>query len=224
MNVTFLKVRDLDEAWWRCIREALLHGREYFVDRGSYAGQKRKEIQFLVCQIEYPGTRPLIPITPEGIPAPTSMDYIEKEYLSYLMANVPRKANEQYTYGEYIEPQFFELCEMYKKDGYNTNQAVMTIGDKDSVYLEDPPCLKLVDTRVSDGKLHYVVYFRSWDLFGGFPANLAALQLMKEMMATEIGVEDGKLIALSKGLHLYDHQWEVGERIARLTYEEKSLL
>lgn len=216
MNVTFLQVRDLDEAWWRCIREALLHGREYVIDRGSYEGQKRKEIEFLVCQIDYPGTRPLVPVTPEGVPAPTSMDYIEKEYLPYLMVNMPKKKNEQYTYGEYIESQFLELCKMYEENGYNTNQAIMTIGDKDSVYLKDPPCLKIVDTRVSDGALHYIVYFRSWDLWGGFPTNLAAIQLMKEMMAKEIGVEDGKLIALSKGLHLYDHQWEVGEMVARL--------
>ena len=217
MDVSFLIARDLDEAWWKCIREALLRGREYVIDRGSYKGQKRKEIPFLVCQIDYPGTRPLVPVTPEGIPPPTSIDYIEKEYLSYLMVNVPKKEKEQYTYGEYIEPQFFEICKMYKESGYNTNQAVMTIGDKDSVYLEDPPCLKLVDTRVSDGKLHYIVYFRSWDLWGGFPANLAGIQLMKEMMAKEIGVEDGQLVALSKGLHLYDHQWEWGERVARLT-------
>jgi thymidylate synthase len=52
-------------------------------------------------------------------------------------------------------------------------------------------------------------------LWGGFPANLAGIQIMKEMMATEIGIEDGQLIAISKGLHLYDHQWEVGKMVVR---------
>lgn len=216
MEITVLKVRDLDEAWWQCIKEVLLHGYEYTIDRGSYAGAKRKEFDLIVCQIQYPSTRPLVPTTPEGIPPPTSMDYIEHEYLSYLMTNL-KKPHEQYTYGEYIEPQFLEICKMYNEDGYNTNQATISVGDKDSVYLDDPPCLRLVDTRVRYGKLHYVVYFRSWDLWGGFPANLAGIQLMKEMMAKEIGVEDGELIAISKGLHLYDHQWEVGKLVARLT-------
>ena len=214
MDVTFLKVRDLDEAWWRCIREVLLHGYEYTIDRGSYKGQKRREFDFIVCQIEYPGTRPLVPTVPEGIPAPSSIDYVEKDYLSYVMTNA-KKDNEQYTYGYYIEPQFLEICKMYS-EGYNTNQATMTVGDKDSIYLSDPPCLKLVDTRVRYGKLHFIVYFRSWDLWGGFPSNLAAIQLMKEMMAKEIGVEDGELIALSKGLHLYDYNWDMAKVVARL--------
>lgn len=66
-------------------------------------------------------------------------------------------------------------------------------------------CLRSIDTRIQDGKLHFVVYFRSWDLWGGFPANLAAIQHLKEYMAGQIGVEDGELIAESKGLHLYDY-------------------
>ena len=35
--------------------------------------------------------------------------------------------------------------------------------------------------------------------------------MMKEMMANEIGVEDGELIACSKGMHLYDFHWELGK-------------
>ena len=213
MKITTLKVRDLNEAWWKCIREVLLHGYEYTIDRGSYAGGKRKEFDLIVCQIEYPGTRPLVPIVAEGVPQPTSMEYVENEYLPYLMTSF-KKENEQYVYGEDIAPQYDEICKIYKNDGYNTNQATMSIGSKESIKLSDPQCLRLIDTRIRYGKLHYVVYFRSWDLWGGFPANLAAIQLMKEMMAREIDVEDGELIAISKGLHLYDHQWEVGKIVA----------
>lgn len=215
MNIVSLKVRDLNEAWWKCIRELLLHGYEYTIDKGSYEGQKRKEFDLMVCQIEYPNTRPLVPIVPEGIPPPADMNYVEKEYLPYLMLNVKAK-NELYTYGQDIEPQFFEICERYKKYGFETNQLTMSIGSRDSVFLEHSQCLRLIDTRVRYGKLHYVIYFRSWDLWGGFPVNLAGIQLMKEQMAIEIGVGDGELIAISKGLHLYDHQWEVGKVVARL--------
>ncbi len=28
-------------------------------------------------------------------------------------------------------------------------------------------------------------------------------------MASEIGVDDGELIAMSKGLHLYEYSWEL---------------
>jgi thymidylate synthase len=65
-----------------------------------------------------------------------------------------------------------------------------------------------VDTRIRYGKLHFILYFRSWDLWNGFPANLAGLQILKEHMAAEIGVEDGEIFAASKGLHLYDYTWD----------------
>ena len=51
---------------------------------------------------------------------------------------------------------------------------------------------------------------------GGFPSNLAALQLMKEYMAAEIGVSDGEMICLSSGLHLYEHSWELAKLVVRI--------
>jgi len=216
MQLTVLDVRDLDEAWWRCVKEVMVHGRDYKIDRGSFAGQYRREFDFIVCHIRHPKQGSLIPIAPEGVPPPTSIDYIKNDYLPKLMASSVKGDNEIYTYGEYIEPQFIEICRVYNEHGYNTNQMTMTVGDADSIFLEHAPCLKVIDTRVQDGKLNYVVYFRSWDLWGGFPSNLGGIQLMKEMMADEIGVEDGEIIALSKGLHLYDHQWEIGKIVAGL--------
>ena len=68
-----------------------------------------------------------------------------------------------------------------------------------------------IDTRIRYGKLHFVLYFRSWDLWAGFPANLAGIQLLKEYMARQIGVEDGEIIAVSKGLHLYEYTWDLAK-------------
>ena len=123
---------------------------------------------------------------------------------------------EQYTYGQYLEKQIAEVIRMYKKDGYNTNQAFMSVGNEQSILLSDPPCLRGIDTRIRDGKLHFFAYFRSWDLWAGFPSNLAAIQLLKEYMSSEIGVEDGELIASSKGLHLYQYAWDLAKATARL--------
>jgi len=66
------------------------------------------------------------------------------------------------------------------------------------------------------GKLHFVAYFRSWDLWAGFPSNLAAMQLLKEYMAQEIGVEDGEMMAMSKGMHLYEYAWDLAKTAAGL--------
>ena len=215
MNISVIEARDLSEAWFLCLRKTLTEGHEYKIDRGSYAGQHRKELDFVVVQVRNPGTRPLVPSTPQGVPPPTSMEYIES-YLPYLMT-AHKGEGEQYTYGQYLEKQIPKVIEMYKEDGHNTNQAFMAVGDASSISLDDPPCLRGIDTRILDGRLHFFAYFRSWDLWAGFPSNLAAIQLLKEYMAEEIGVEDGELVASSKGLHLYEYAWELARTTARMT-------
>lgn len=211
MQTEFIQARDIPDAWFQCVSRILESGRIYQINRGSYAGQKRREFDFVTVHIKYPGNRPLIPDIPPhlGIPAPTTMEYVE-EYLPYLMTDV-KQEKEQYTYGERIVISMNKVIKMYKENGYGTNQAIMEVGRPEDIDLEDPPCLRLIDTRIKDETLHFIVYFRSWDLWGGFPANLAGIQLMKEYMAQEIGVKDGQIIASSKGLHLYDYSWDIAK-------------
>jgi thymidylate synthase len=97
----------------------------------------------------------------------------------------------------------------YKNKGHRNNQMILQVGQPTDMLLQDPPCLRHIDTRIQDDKLHFYPYFRSWDLWGGFPANLAGIQMMKEYIAAEIGVGDGEMIASSKGLHLYDYSFDL---------------
>ena len=228
LRPVYIEAFDLDDAWFQSLSRILDFGHTYTITRGSFQGQKRLEFDYAVIQIRQPGHRPIIPLMPEGssIPAPTSMEYVE-QYLSYLLTGT-KQQGEDYTYGErLVDPkvkidglgqmikemplqvnQIEEVISLYKKDGHGTNQAIMEIGMPSDIKLVDPPCLRIIDTRIRYGKLHFMLYFRSWDLWAGFPSNLAALQLLKEHMAQEIGVEDGEIIAASKGLHLYDYTWE----------------
>ncbi|MFH1388352.1 MAG: thymidylate synthase [Patescibacteria group bacterium] len=91
-----------------------------------------------------------------------------------------------------------------------TNQWNKDPGNKPS-----SQCLRGIDTWIDNEKLHFWAYFRSWDHWGGFPVNLGGIQLMKEHMAGEIGVQDGVLIASSKDLHLYDHGWKEAYKLYR---------
>ncbi len=211
MQLEFIEARDLPDAWFQCVYQILEKGRTYRIDRGSFKGQKRLEFDYITVHIKFPGTRPLLPDIPPalGIPNPVAEDYLD-QYLPYLMTSA-KKEGEEYTYGQYLEPQIKEVIRMYREDGYGTNQAYMTVGDPETLCLSDPPCLRGIDTRIRDKSLHFAVYFRSWDLWNGFPANLGAIQLLKEYMAESIGVEDGEIIAASKGLHLYDYIWELAK-------------
>lgn len=212
MQITLIEARDLPEAWFLCLRKTLTQGREYTIERGSNVGHRRKELDFIVLQVKHPGRRPLTPDVPQGVPPPSSMEYVEN-YLQYLITSL-KADNEQYTYGEDLAQQIPELIRIYTEGGHNTNQGFLAVGSRDSIKLSDPPCLRGIDTRVKDGKLHFILYFRSWDLWAGFPSNLAGIQLMKEYVASEIGVADGEIIALSKGLHLYDYTWELARAAA----------
>ncbi|MFH0810129.1 MAG: thymidylate synthase [Pseudomonadota bacterium] len=242
MDIVAITARDLPDAWFQCVYQIIEYGHRYHIDRGSYAGQERLEFDYVTVRVKYPGTRPLIPDIPAslGIPNPVAEGYVE-EYLPYLMT--PAKGpNEDYTYGERIagwewlarseggacKPrlvnQIEEVIRMYREEGEGTNQACINVALPSDILLEDPPCLRLIDTRVRYGTLHFIVYFRSWDLWNGFPANLGGLQLLKEYMAAEIGVQDGEIIASSKGLHLYDYVWELASlRTGRAAQMELAL-
>jgi thymidylate synthase len=218
LSLEYIQARDLPDAWFQCIYNILEKGHEYTIERGSFKGQKRLEYDYIVIHIKFPSTRPLIPDIPPGVgvPPPTDMEYVES-YLEKLITSNKSKL-ESYTYGEDLEKQISEIIRMYREDGFNTNQAYMAVGNAASLFLDDPQCLRGIDTRIRYGKLHFMPYFRSWDLWAGFPSNLAAIQLVKEYMAKEIGVEDGEIIAASKGLHIYDYCWDLARaRVGKST-------
>jgi thymidylate synthase len=151
------------------------------------------------------------------------LDAEKEKKLLEAMKTIPFKARVE---DEQSLNSIEEVINMYVNSGFLTNQATMEVGMPSDILLLDPPCLRMIDTRIRHGKLHFIVYFRSWDLIGGFPTNLAGLQLLKEYMVGEInermndkyegifkpnddaGLKDGELLAVSKGLHIYDHQWE----------------
>jgi len=213
----------IDDIHFKLARRLFQVGRIYVIDHGSYEGHKRLEFDHVTAHLRYPWTRPLAPTMPVGLPPVTDDKTIEEYFMKYLFsADVAE--NETYTYGQYIHPQIDPVVAMLRDQGAGTNQATIAIGGKESILQEHPPCLRLIDCRVMHGALHFIVYFRSWDLWAGLPENLGGLQLLKEYIASEIGVNDGEMIASTKGLHLYDYQWPLA--LARLqgTMPENSVL
>jgi thymidylate synthase len=218
MEPVFIESTTISDSWFQCLREILVHGYTYTIDRGSYAGQQRLEFDYVVVRIKYPDSRPLLPECPPGcgIPNPASNEYLE-EYLPYLFTS-HKNPNEDYVYGSFLEKQIEKVIEIFSSGDHGTNQACMTVGDQYSLDLEDPPCLKILDCRVKDGKLNFIIYFRSNDLWNGYPINMASLQILKEYIAESSGLEDGEIIYSSKGLHIYNHVWDLAKQVVGGNY------
>jgi thymidylate synthase len=208
-DCAFIREDTIEAAWREAIRVCVKRGYDYIVESGSYVGQIRRQLEHVTVVIEQPGTRPLAPLMPPGIPAPTSDDSITQYFVEYLMGNEV-KPDENYTYGQFITRQIDNIIEKLNKSHGNTNQATITIGDADSVNLPHPPCLKVIDFKVVAGKLNMSVFFRSWDLFVGLPENLGGLQLLKEYVLghLEFPCVDGSIISYSDGLHIYEQYFD----------------
>ena len=220
-----LHAKTISDAWFQLIYNIFDYSYTQKIQKGSFENEQyRLQYHGMAVFIEHPG-EDMIPIIPPAlnIPSPTTMDYIEDYFANYLM-DPELSENETYKYSSRIHhpmpkggTQFERVIEILKTTPL-TNQAVIEIGspdDHDVCYGNDgkldPPCLRLIDTRIRYGKLHFILYFRSWDLWGGFPSNLGGLELVKQYIAQEIGVENGEIIAVSKGLHLYDYSWELAK-------------
>lgn len=257
-KVGFIEATSISDAWFQALYKIMTEGRRYLITKGSYEGIHRVGMP-VVINIQYPGTRPLHPLMPEGsnVPPPTSEEDIN-DYLSYLMYP-DRQPNEHYTYGEDLCWQINWAIRHYKEAGHGNNHCYMTVGRPETLFFydtkiiykeeisvadvenpttqklrfinnkwnKDPQikpssqCLRGIDTWIDDGKLNFWVYFRSWDLWGGFPVNLGGIQLLKEYMASEIGVEDGIMVVSCKDLHVYEHTWAVA--LMRLKKDEQML-
>lgn len=134
-------------------------------------------------------------------------DFFENIYNKEIY-NIPREIDGNILIEEeglvYLN-QIEWIIDTYKKYGHRNNQMVLQVAQPTDVTLIDPPCLRSIDTRIQDNKLHFIIYFRSWDLWGGLPANLAGIQALQRYMADAIDVEHGQMIVESKGLHLYGY-------------------
>jgi thymidylate synthase len=200
----------ISDIWFQAVYGILDHGKSFVVDEGSFKGQTRLEYDYFSAEIFFPHKEPILPVIPAGcnIPPPVTHEYVyggegvEQSYIETLITNT-KAPNEDYTYGERIHWQYPIIIDTYKKKGFRNNQMIIQVAGPEDIYLKDPPCLRHIDTRIQNNKLHFFVYFRSWDLWSGLPANLAGIVYLQQIMANEIGVEVGKMFVESKGLHIY---------------------
>ncbi|MEW6067983.1 MAG: thymidylate synthase [Nitrospirota bacterium] len=230
MHPFFLTAKTISDAWFQLIYNLFDNAYEQRIQKGSFENEQyRLQYPGIGVYIEHP-YYDMIPTIPpnSGIPAPTTKEYIEDYFVNYLM-NPELSENETYTYGSRIHTQMpnggTQLGRVIDilKDTPLTNQAVIEVAtpvDLDICYGKDgkidPPCLRLLDFKVipvdNERVLTVSAYFRSWDLWAGFPTNLGGIELLKQFITSETGLKNGAMYVYSAGAHIYGYQ----EEIARL--------
>lgn len=209
----YIQASNLPDSWFQCLYNIFEYGFKYIIDRGSYEGMTRLEYDWVTIYVKYPYSnnwKDMLPEIPShyNIPEPVTLEYLES-YISYIMTP-NKKESESYTYGERISKQVEYFINVLKKTP-NTNQAILQIAQPSDMYLDDPPCWRTCDMRIKNNHLVFYPYFRSWALWGGMPANLAAIAILQNYMAESIGVETGAMVASSKGLHLYGFEEDLAK-------------
>jgi hypothetical protein len=233
---------NLEEAWVRFMYGAIKHGRTYLVTEGSRAGQHRMAMDVAIASISHPEQRPLYPLGKAGQIVPIDEAAIKKYFDKYVYSSDPPEPNEHYNYSDYIYPLATAIMDYYVDKGFGNAHCTIRVGDpmcfkdycdlyKDETSRKTTPCLLSIDTRIIDNHLCFYISYRSWDLFSGFPLNMAGFQELKEMMAayvatqTDTSVLPGPTVCMCKDLHLYEEDipaasgWtgqDVGELVERL--------
>jgi thymidylate synthase len=225
-----LLAKTISDAWFQLIYNIFDKTYSQNIQKGSFENEQyRLQYPGIAVYIEHPNCD-IVPVIPPGlgIPSPTTMEYIEDYFVHYLM-NPELSENETYTYASRIQhsmpeggTQLERVIKMLRETPL-TNQAVIEVGTPDDLDIcygkdgkLDPPCLRLIDFKAipsgDDLALTVSVYFRSWDLWAGFPTNLGGIELLKQLVASEAGLKNGPMYAYSSGAHIYGYQ----EEIARL--------
>ncbi len=222
-----LNAKTISDAWFQLIYNIFDNSYTQKIQKGSFEKEQyRLQYPGLAVYIEHPD-QDMVPVIPPalGIPAPTTMEYIEDYFANYLM-NPELAENETYKYASRINhpmpkggTQLERVIEMLKETPL-TNQAIVEIGSPDDHDVcigndgkLDPPCLRLLDFKAIPVRDELVLtvscYFRSWDLWAGFPTNLGGIELLKRYAAEETGLKSGPMYVYSAGAHIYGYQEEI---------------
>ena len=205
-----VNARDIAEAWFLNLMLLWQRGFDVPIQRGSFEGeQKRRQIGLVCGSIAFPYQGEVIPTVPEGVPAPTSIDYINSYVSEKLLSK--SKENEAYTYGDRILDQVEPVVDILRQTPY-TNQAIIQVAKPEDLDLKDPPCLRSISFKCRPPKkdkhakpiLDVCVYFRSWDAWAGFPTNIAGIMILTDTILSFCpNLARGTMTYFSDGLHYY---------------------
>jgi len=149
---------------------------------------------------------------------------LEAYYPQVLTANKIQGIN--YTYGQRLMDhegvdQIRSVIEKLKKEPFTRRAIAVTWDVGKDVYNEHAPCLDLVNFIVQDNRLFMNAYFRSHDMYRGWPQNAFALRKLQKHVSEETGIKMGSMTIFSASAHIYEESMKEVQEILDIYYKGK---
>lgn len=106
-------------------------------------------------------------------------------------------------YGVPIQLQWDHVIERLKKDA-SSRQAVIVIYKQPYYETKDVPCTIALQFLIRDDKLHTLAMMRSSDVWLGIPYDAFNFSMLGNILAAQLGVEQGSLTFFLGSSHLYE--------------------
>ena len=160
MKYVVIRAFDCPDAWYKALNEIWYNGDLFEVGYGSEASETKK--LNVSIEITNPENRPLVDFM-----APCDMKYVQWYALKYLWSGAID--DETYTYGSRMRKPVDQVEEAVKRylEEKRDRQVTCVIRlpeDIKKTVVEnkkhEPPCLSLIDTEISDNRLHLRAYSR----------------------------------------------------------------
>ena len=109
----------------------------------------------------------------------------------------------EYRVGEKVYDQIATIVRKLKAVPHTRRAQAVTWQVWNDMEIHDPACLQRLWFRISGGKLHLNVHFRSNDAFKAAFMNIYAFTELQRMVAEQIGVQPGEYIHIADSFHIY---------------------
>lgn len=116
--------------------------------------------------------------------------------------------------------QIKEIIDLLKRRPFSKKAFAVLYRVDDWVKADtsDTPCMTQLHARITQNKLFVTAYFRSQDMFHGWPRNAFALTRVQKEIADGVGIGMGPLTLITMSAHMYADDWKTAEDILKESY------
>ncbi len=158
---------------------------------------------------------------------PHYLPFSKEELLAYYpeMMTSRRIQTAAYNYGHRLRNQqginqIKEIISLLKRRPFSKKgfAVLYRVDDWKKVDSSDTPCMTQLHARITQNKLFLTAYFRSQDMFHGWPRNAFALRKVQKEIAAGVGMKMGPLSIITMSAHMYADDWKTAGEILKENY------